>query len=260
MPAPAAQMASRTPATVIPGLYPSAGEAGSRFVLTVLGPLTRFLSLEENALPRPPYIQAMRQQERMTSTLRMPAEFYTRNTLAELVAAGLCEVGDYTYGCPNVSWWGEHAKLKIGRYCSIASEVTVLLGGNHRSDWVSTYPFNTVEGWHEAADIRGQPSTNGDVVIGNDVWLGQGCTILSGVTIGDGAIVGTEALVTRDVPSYSVVGGNPAKLIRMRFSEPVIKRLQAACWWNWPEARLREALPLLMSNEVERFLTLHAGV
>ncbi len=146
-------------------------------------------------------------------------------------------------------------KVTVGRYCSVAEGVTVMLGGNHRYDWVTTYPFTGMhEQYPEAAHIKGHPRSNGDVQIGNDVWLGRHCVVLSGVTIGDGAIVGAYALVTRDVPPYAIVGGNPAALIRYRFSREHVDRLLKVAWWNWPEETVRKMIPLLTSNDIDAFL------
>jgi len=164
------------------------------------------------------------------------------------------EIGEFSYGIPTVWSWGEPATLVIGKFCSFAGEINILLGGNHRVDWVTTYPFSAINQWPEAAHIQGHPATNGDVTIGNDVWIGYRATILSGVTIGDGAVVGANALVTRDVPPYAIVGGNPAATIRMRFPDDIIKRLLEVCWWNWDVERIRRQLPLLMQPDINEFL------
>jgi acetyltransferase-like isoleucine patch superfamily enzyme len=185
----------------------------------------------------------------------MPDNFYTRDLLSDLVAGGLAEIGEHTYGRPLVLWWGENARLRIGRYCSIADNVVIFLGGNHRVDWVTTYPFSAIRDvWPEAAHIQGHPATRGDVVIGSDVWLGRGCNIMSGVTIGHGAVIGAGAIVTRDVPPYTIVAGNPARNIRTRFSPEIVNRLLASEWWNWPQERIRRAIPHLMSGDVSQLL------
>lgn len=129
--------------------------------------------------------------------------------------------------------WGEGAQLKIGNFCSIASNITVLLGGNHRTDWVTTYPFGHCKNFPDVAPVKGHPKTNGNVVIGNDVWIGSGATIMSGVTIGDGAVIAANSHVVKDVAPYSIVGGNPAKHIKFRFTEEQIKSLLQIQWWNW---------------------------
>jgi acetyltransferase-like isoleucine patch superfamily enzyme len=166
-----------------------------------------------------------------------------------------CTVGDHTYGLPRVATYESEARLVIGRYCSIAHRVTIFLGGNHRSDWVTTYPFpRYARQWPEAAGIRGYHTTRGDVLIGNDVWIGYGATILSGVTVGDGAVIGARALVAADVPPYGIVAGNPAALLRKRFDEDRIARLLALRWWDWPEDKIRRHLPRLCSADLDGFL------
>jgi acetyltransferase-like isoleucine patch superfamily enzyme len=158
-------------------------------------------------------------------------------------------VGRATYGEPTVLQWGQQATLRVGAFCSIAREVTIFLGGEHRTDWVTTYPFMRLR--KNAESIEAYPTTRGDVVIGNDVWIGYGATIMSGVRIGDGAVIGARALVTRDVPEYAIVGGNPAKLLRMRFPEETVRVLTQLAWWDWADADLDRAVPWLMSGDVE---------
>jgi acetyltransferase-like isoleucine patch superfamily enzyme len=174
----------------------------------------------------------------------------TREALAEF---GF-DIGEFSYGVPKIWWWGESARLSIGKFCSFANGIDILLGGNHRVDWVTTYPFSAISDWPEAAQIPGHPSTNGDVVIGNDVWIGYNATILSGVTIGDGAVVGAHAVVTRDVAPYAIVGGNPARSIRMRFTDEIIEQLLKVAWWNWDLERIRRHIPLLMQPDISKFL------
>jgi len=186
--------------------------------------------------------------------------FYTKDNLRELVTRSIARVGDYSYGDPEIRHWGEDARLSIGRYCSFARGVTVFLGGNHRADWVTTYPFSALPKlWPEAAGIAGHPATNGDVVIGNDVWFGDGAAVLSGVTIGNGAVVGARALVTRDVPAYGIVGGNPARLIRRRFTEEIAAALEAIAWWDWPEDKVRAEMPRLLGGDIAGFVAAHAA-
>jgi len=162
------------------------------------------------------------------------------------------QFGCGTYGDFNILAWGEGARLNIGSYTSIADGVSIFLGGEHRTDWVTTFPFS--EFWPSARPYRGHPRTRGDVLIGNDVWIGTEAVVLSGVTIGDGAVVGARAVVTRDVAPYSIVAGNPARLVRQRFDEPIARRLLALKWWDWPRARLEKAMPDLLSDDIERFL------
>ncbi|WP_279387272.1 CatB-related O-acetyltransferase [Aestuariirhabdus litorea] len=148
--------------------------------------------------------------------------------------------------------WNEGTTLSIGAYCSISSGVNIYLGGHHRADWVSSYPFPAFV--RSAATIPEYGGSNGDVVIGNDVWLCANASILSGVTIGDGAVVANGALVTRDVPPYAIVGGNPAKILRYRFEPEIIERLLGVRWWEWPFAEVEAVIPQLCSGEVDAFL------
>lgn len=164
-------------------------------------------------------------------------------------------IGDHSYGRPKVRFPESGAKLTIGRYCSIADDVNIMLGGNHRLDFVTTYPFGAMTGvWPEAQGLEGYAATRGDVAIGNDVWLGSGCMIMSGVTIGDGAVVAARAVVTKDVPAYGVVGGNPARLIRRRFEDETVERLLATRWWDLPRDRVAALIPLLQSADIDGFL------
>jgi acetyltransferase-like isoleucine patch superfamily enzyme len=125
----------------------------------------------------------------------------------------LVSIGDFTYGKPVIRQWGEGAKLTVGKFTSIASGVVIMLGGNHRPDWGTTYPFNVL--LPSFSHIKGHPATDGDVVIGNDVWIGTDAKIMSGVTIGDGAVVAANAVVTKDVAPYSIVGGGTGKAHKM---------------------------------------------
>ncbi|WP_237392010.1 CatB-related O-acetyltransferase [Paenibacillus dendrobii] len=149
---------------------------------------------------------------------------------------------------PVVRSWGEDAMLRVGKFCSIADQVTVFLGGEHRVDWVTTYPFSAL--LPEFAHIEGHPKSKGDVIIGNDVWLAHGVTILSGVRIGDGAVVAAKAVVARDVPPYAIVAGNPGTIMKHRFEPEVIARLLDIQWWDWEPKYLEEAVPLLLSQNV----------
>jgi len=154
-------------------------------------------------------------------------------------------VGDYTYYDDfedvanfekNVKYHFDFVgdKLIIGKFCQIASGVTFIMNGaNHLQDGISTFPFAIFgEDCKDAMAGKTYP-TKGDTIIGNDVWIGYDATIMPGVKIGDGAIIGGKSVVTKDVEPYSVVGGNPAKLIRKRFSDSKIAELLYLKWWNW---------------------------
>ena len=161
-------------------------------------------------------------------------------------------IGKGSYGDLEVHDWGEGSTLCIGAFCSIAHGVKIFLGGEHRTDWVTTYPFNIL--WKKGEDIEGHPKTKGDVIIGNDVWVGSEAIILSGVTIGSGAVIGARAVVVSAVPPYTVVAGNPARVVSKRFADDIIDRLLEVKWWDWDNHRIEKALPLLLNVDIESFL------
>lgn len=161
------------------------------------------------------------------------------------------EVGDFTYGIPQIEAWDDKTKLKIGKFCSIARGVNIILGGNHRTDWTTTYPFNAF--FEEYKYITGHPSTKGNITIGNDVWLADGCKILSGVTIGDGAVIAADAVVTKDVPPYAICAGNPAKVVKYRFDEETIRHMEEMKWWNWKNEIIYEIIPMLQNEQKKTY-------
>jgi chloramphenicol O-acetyltransferase type B len=162
------------------------------------------------------------------------------------------ELGKHSYGLPIVHDWQDGTTLKIGAYCSIARNVQIFLGGNHRTDWVTTYPFPAF--FEEARHISDYARSRGDVVIGNDVWLCTDCTILSGVTIGHGAVIGSGAVVRRDVEPYAIMIGNPAQVAGWRFNEAQRQALLETAWWDWPEEEIRAVVDRLCSSDIEAFL------
>jgi virginiamycin A acetyltransferase len=177
-------------------------------------------------------------------------------------------VGDYTYYDDfesvenfekNVKYHFDFTgdKLIIGKFCMIASDVKFIMNGaNHLTDAISAYPFAIFgNDWQNAMDGKTYP-VKGDITIGNDVWIGHNATIMAGVTIGDGAIIATNATVTKDVAPYSIVGGNPAQLIRKRFSEEVISELLAIQWWHWDIEKITQNVQLLTSNDFEKLKSL----
>ena len=161
------------------------------------------------------------------------------------------EIGKETYGKPIVLSWGSKSTLRIGSYCSIGGGVQILLGGNHRIDWVTTFPFPAR--WKEASAITGHPASKGDIVIEHDIWIGRQSVILSGVTIHTGAVIGCNSVVSRNVPPYTIVAGNPAREIKKRFSESQIARLLASHWWELDREAVVDLLPLLCSTAIDAF-------
>ena len=175
-------------------------------------------------------------------------------------------VGDYTYydDFENVENFEKNVKyhfdftgdkLIIGKFCMIASDVKFIMNGaNHLTDAMSTYPFAVFgNGWEHAMEGKTYPQ-KGNITIGNDVWIGYNATIMAGVTIGDGAIIATNATVIKDVAPYSIVGGNPAKEIRKRFSEGVIAKLLELKWWNWDIEKITKNVQHLTHNKIEKFI------
>ena len=162
------------------------------------------------------------------------------------------EIGKNTYGVPEVYDWKEGSTLKIGNYCSISSNVKIYLGGHHRTDWVSTYPFPSF--LDSAKHIKDYGGTNGDVTIGSDFWICANVIILSGVSIGNGAVLANGAVVTKDVADYEIVGGNPAKHIRDRFTQETIQKLLEISWWNWEEKEIIGISDILCSQDIQELI------
>ncbi|MCB0632844.1 MAG: CatB-related O-acetyltransferase [Lewinella sp.] len=173
-------------------------------------------------------------------------------------------VGDYTYydDFENVEHFEKNVKylfdftgdkLIIGKFCMIASDVTFIMNGaNHLTDAITTYPFAIFgNGWEHAMEGRQYPF-KGDIVIGNDVWIGYNATIMAGVSVGDGAIIATNATVTRNVAPYTIVGGNPAKEIRKRFSEDIIERLLQLKWWDWDIEKITRNVQHLTGLDLDK--------
>jgi virginiamycin A acetyltransferase len=196
-----------------------------------------------------------------------PLENYNRLCfLKNLVKNPNIIVGDYTYYDDfedvanfekNVKYHFDfiNDKLIIGKFCMIASDVKFIMNGaNHLSNAISAYPFAVFgNGWENAMDGKSYPN-KGDITIGNDVWIGYNATIMAGVTIGDGAIIATNATVVKDVAPYSIVGGNPAKEIKKRFSDEKIQQLLELQWWNWDIDKITKNIQILTSNDIDNLI------
>lgn len=174
-------------------------------------------------------------------------------------------VGEYTYyGDPegpegfesNVLYHYDFIgdKLEIGKFCAIATGVQFIMNGaNHKLDGFTTYPFGIFgSGWEAGIPSLESLPLKGDTIVGNDVWIGHRAVIMPGVKIDDGAIIGAYAVVTKDVPPYSIVGGNPAKLIRKRFDDETIELLLQLQWWNWDAKTITKHIPLLIGSDKEQ--------
>ena len=187
--------------------------------------------------------------------------------LRPLVDAANVEIGDFTYyddpdgpehfvdKCVLHHYDFIGDRLVIGRFCAIAEGARFIMNGaNHAMSGFSTYPFNIFgHGWEEGFDPQSwERELRGDTVIGNDVWIGMEAIILPGVTVGDGAIIGARAVVAADVPAYAIVAGNPAHVIKRRFDDRTIERLQAIAWWNWPVEKIGDNLDAIRGANLAR--------
>ncbi len=174
-------------------------------------------------------------------------------------------VGDYTYYDDpdgperfqeeNVLYLFEFLgdKLIIGRYCAIAAKATFLMnGGLHPMTGFSTYPFYALsEDWQAATPEDQSQAWRGDTNIGHDVWIGYAATFMPGVTVGNGAIIGAQSVVTKDVPPYTVVAGNPARVLYQRFPDAVVAALQDIAWWHWDAAKVTRHVAAIVGGDIE---------
>ncbi len=169
-------------------------------------------------------------------------------------------VGNFTYIADSefeshvthlYEWNGD--KLIIGKFCQIASGVEfVMNGANHQMNSVSTFPFYTLEGWDMELPASSDLPLKGDTVIGNDVWIGQNAVILPGVHIGDGAIIGANSVVGSNVEPYTIVIGNPAKVLRKRFDDELIELMLKFKWWDKSIEEINDLIPLLTCSDLDK--------
>lgn len=182
----------------------------------------------------------------------MPREtpVYLRDVYSNL------DIGEGTYGDLKIFDWKDGTQIKIGKYSCFGLGCKVLLGGDHRSDWLTTYPFPALAEWPTAREIQGHPQSRGNIVIGHDVWCGAETMILAGSKISTGAVIGARSTVlhTCDIPPYSIAVGHPAKVIGHRFTHPdQRRRMLEIAWWDWPQVRIAAATPLLCQPDIEKF-------
>jgi len=186
--------------------------------------------------------------------------------LKPLVQSPFIEVGDYSYYADpddptgfernNILFHYGPDKLVIGRYCALAREVRFLMGAAGHRMGLSTFPFPMFGAdWMAAMDLFAQRTDRPDTVLGNDVWLGYGVTVLAGVRVGDGAIVAARSVVSADVPPYTVAAGNPARVVRHRFSAADTQRLLDIAWWNWPVELVTRQVRTIMGDDVDALET-----
>jgi virginiamycin A acetyltransferase len=185
--------------------------------------------------------------------------------LKNFVKAKNIFVGDYTYfddrryGADkfeenNVLYNYDFSKVKlvIGKFCAIAAETRFIMTGDHKLDAVSTFPFPIFgHGWESAFNVYDLP-VKGDIIVGSDVWFGYDSLIMNGVTIGNGAVIAARSVVVKDVPAYSIVAGNPAKVVKMRFDDQTIERLQKLAWWDWSIEKISKHLKLICHLDIDQ--------
>lgn len=174
------------------------------------------------------------------------------------------EIGDYTYYDDPIDsenfernvlyhfpFIGD--KLIIGKFCALARGVKFIMNGaNHKLSGISTYPFQIFgNGWERVMPQEGELPYKGDTVIGHDVWIGYEALIMPGVNIGNGAIISSRSVVVADVPPYTIVGGNPAQVLKPRFDALTIKRLQSIAWWDWPIDRISAHLEKIVNADID---------
>lgn len=149
-------------------------------------------------------------------------------------------------------------RLVIGKFCAIAKGVQFIMNGaNHKLSGFSTFPFYIFgNGWEKAMPKPEDLPYKGDTIIGNDVWIGYKALIMPGVKIGNGAIISSQAVVTTDVPAYTIVGGNPAKVIKSRFPDEIVIELEKLAWWDWSVEKITKHLTAIMSNDINMLLTI----
>lgn len=161
------------------------------------------------------------------------------------------EIGDYSYGSPDIELMWSSERLIVGKYCSVGPGVRFILGGNHHLKHATTYPLTRVTGTEV---VKEGPFSRGAITVGNDVWIGSYATILSGVSIGHGAVIGSSAVVAGDVEPYAIVVGNPARIVRKRFSDQQIATLLDLRWWDLDSEQVKHMQSLLQSDDIDRCL------
>jgi virginiamycin A acetyltransferase len=184
---------------------------------------------------------------------------FLKDNLKEEIKKKLSVVGKWSYGSPKIYRYNRKNKIYIGNFCSIGPEVKFIIGGNHRTDWVTTSPlpdesFNFDNTFANARKIKNFNISKGDLFIKNDVWIGAFSIILSGITLGNGCVIAAGSVVTKDVKPYTIVGGAPAKFLRSRFNKKQSKFLNESGWWDLEDEKINFLSQYLLNKNVSEFI------
>jgi lipopolysaccharide transport system ATP-binding protein len=187
------------------------------------------------------------------------SNYFLNDNLKNEICQNLAVVGKWSYGNPKIYRWNWKNKIFIGNFCSLGPEIKIIIGGNHRIDWVSTSPlpadtFNFKDTFLNAQKIKNFNYSKGDLHIENDVWIGAFSIIFSGVRLGNGSVVAAGSVVTKDVEPYTVVGGNPAKFIKKRFTSKQINFLNGSKWWELEDKKIDLLSKYLLNENVDLFI------
>ena len=159
-------------------------------------------------------------------------------------------MGEHSYGSIKNS----NGDVSIGKYCSIAGGVTTVILNDHCVNWISTYPFRKTMGVTEAAHPVARQ--NPRIIIENDVWIGQNATLLEDTILRNGAVIGSYSVVHGEIPAYCIAIGNPARVVKKRFSDEDIESLLQIQWWNWPDEKVKAYAPILCSDNIKEFINM----
>jgi acetyltransferase-like isoleucine patch superfamily enzyme len=187
------------------------------------------------------------------------SNYFLKDNLKNEISQNLAVIGKWSYGNPKIYRWNWKNKIYIGNFCSLGPEIKIIIGGNHRTDWVSTSQlpadtFNFEDTFLNAQKIKNYNYSKGDLHIENDVWIGGFSIIFSGVRLGNGSVVAAGSVVTKDVEPYTIVGGNPAKLIKKRFTSKQINFLNSSKWWDLDDKKIDLLSKYLLAEKVDLFI------
>jgi lipopolysaccharide transport system ATP-binding protein len=187
------------------------------------------------------------------------SNYFLKDNLKNEISQNLAVIGKWSYGNPKIYRWNWKNKIYIGNFCSLGPEIKIIIGGNHRTDWVSTSQlpadtFNFEDTFLNAQKIKNYNYSKGDLHIENDVWIGGFSIIFSGVRLGNGCVVAAGSVVTKDVEPYTIVGGNPAKLIKKRFTSKQINFLNSSKWWDLDDKKIDLLSKYLLAEKVDLFI------